>query len=77
MQVIPDHQTKEDGQKVPFHYSTSVGVRKDSAALLADIERAVRKRSKEIESLLRAEGVPLLPLDEAKPSGRANPSREK
>jgi mxaJ protein len=64
MRVIPDHQTRSDGEKVPFHYSTSIGVRKDEQGLKADIDRVLKKRAREIRALLKAEGIPLLPLDE-------------
>ncbi|HYE36341.1 methanol oxidation system protein MoxJ [Methylocaldum sp.] len=64
MRVIPDRQTRSDGEKVPHHYSTSVGVRKGEEALLANIDRVLKKREKEIRTLLKAEGIPLLPLDE-------------
>lgn len=64
MRMIPDDQTRADGQKVPFHYSTSVGVRKDDQALKADLDRVLKKRAREIRALLKAEGIPLLPLDE-------------
>jgi mxaJ protein len=63
MRVIPDHQARADGEKVPHHYSTSVGVRKGEEALLADIDRVLKKREKEIRALLKAEGVPLLPVE--------------
>lgn len=58
MQVIPDHQKREDGQPVPFHYSTSIGVRKDDQGLMAEINRALKTREKEIQALLKEEGVP-------------------
>jgi mxaJ protein len=58
MHVIPDHQKREDGQPVPFHYSTSIGVRKDDQGLMAEINRALKNREKEIQSLLKEEGVP-------------------
>jgi mxaJ protein len=64
MRVIPDHQTRSDGEKVPHHFSTSVGVRKGEEALLADIDRVLKKREKDIRALLKAEGIPLLPLTE-------------
>ena len=65
MRLIPDHQVRADGEKVAFHYSTSIGVRKeDGEALLASINRILKTRAKEIQDLLKAEGVPLLPLDE-------------
>jgi mxaJ protein len=61
-------QTRADGEKVPFHYSTSVGVRKDEQALKADVDRVLNKRAKEIQALLKVEGIPLLPLDEPGPT---------
>ncbi len=70
MQVIPDHQTREDGQKVPFHYSTSVGVRKDDKALMADINRALRNRAREIRAVLKEEGMPLVALGTDEPRKR-------
>lgn len=60
MQVIPDHQTREDGQKVAFHYSTSIGVRKDDQALVTEINRALKNRAKEIQAVLKEEGIPLI-----------------
>jgi mxaJ protein len=69
MQVIPDHQTRSDGEKVPQHYSTSIGMRKDGQALLEDINRVLKKRARDIQALLKSEGIPLLPLDEAERSG--------
>ncbi|MGX2040819.1 methanol oxidation system protein MoxJ [Methylocaldum sp. MU1018] len=65
MRVIPDHQTRSDGEKVPHHYSTSIGVRKGEEALLVDIDRALKKREKDVRTLLKAEGIPLLPLNES------------
>ncbi|MGZ8218428.1 methanol oxidation system protein MoxJ [Methylomagnum sp.] len=73
MRVVPDNQTRADGEKVPFHYSTSVGVAKDDTALMEAIDRALKSRAKDIQALLKAEGIPLLPLDEgkAKAQGKA------
>lgn len=65
MRVIPDHQTRSDGEKVPHHYSSSVGVRKDHPILLEEIDRALKKRGQEIRVLLEAEGIPLLPLKDS------------
>ncbi len=71
MRIIPDTQTRADGERVPFHYSTSVGVKKGNAALMETIDRALKKRAKDIQALLKAEGIPLLPLDEAeRPASR-------
>jgi mxaJ protein len=76
MRVIPDGQTRADGERVPFHYSTSVGVRKDDQGLMADIDRALKKRARDIQAVLKAEGIPLLPLDEGEPKAR-NKARKK
>jgi len=71
LRIIPDTQTRADGERVPFHYSTSVGVKKGNTALMEDIGRALKKRAKEIQALLKAEGIPLLPLSEAeRPASR-------
>jgi mxaJ protein len=72
MSVVPDHQVRADGEPVPFHFSTSVGVRKENGkALLDQIEGVLKKRSKEIEQLLKTEGIPLLPLNETKATSGA------
>lgn len=77
IRVIPDHQVRADGQAVPFHFSTSVGVRKENGKpLLNDIDRVLKKRSKEIEELLRAEGIPLLPLNEANAARAGTPAKK-
>lgn len=60
MTVIPDHQVRADGQKVPFHYGTSVGVRKDDQALMAEINRALKSRMRDIQAVLQEEGIPLI-----------------
>jgi mxaJ protein len=65
MTVIPDNNTRSDGEKVPHHYSTSIGVRKDDAGLLKQIDQVLIKRGQDIEALLRQEGIPLLPINEA------------
>lgn len=60
MVVVPDDNERDDGTKVPFHFDQSIGVRKDSAELLDEINRALDKASPKIEALLRDEGIPLL-----------------
>ncbi len=70
MRIIPDTQTRADGEKVPFHYSTSVGVRKGNTALMEELDRALKKRAKDIQALLKAEGIPLLPLEGSRLSDR-------
>jgi len=64
MTVIPDDNKRADGQKVGFHYSTSIGVRKGNDALLAQLNQVIEKRQQDIEEILEAEGIPLLPEPE-------------
>ncbi len=60
MTVIPDNAKRADGEKVGFHYSTSIGVRKDDSALLAQLNKIIKDGQDNIEELLEAEGIPLL-----------------
>jgi len=60
MTVIPDDNKRADGQKVGFHYSTAIGVRKGEVALLEQLNKVIRANHGEIEELLQAEGIPLL-----------------
>jgi mxaJ protein len=64
MTVIPDDNKRADGEKVGFHYSTSIGVRKGNDALLAQLNQVIEKRQQDIEEILEAEGIPLLPEPE-------------
>jgi mxaJ protein len=66
MVVIPDDNTRADGQKVPFHFDQSVGVRKDDEKLLEEINSALAKAAPQVEAVLKAEGIPVL-----KPGGSA------
>lgn len=52
--------TRFDGTLVPLHYDQSVGVRKDDAALLAEIDAALAKARPQIDGILVEEGIPLL-----------------
>lgn len=52
--------TRFDGTDVPLHYDQSVGVRKDDAALLTEINAGLEKARPQIEEILSAEGIPLL-----------------
>ncbi len=60
MTVIPDNNTRADGEKVGFHYSTAIGVRKGEVALLEQLNKLIRANRDDIEELLEAEGIPLL-----------------
>ncbi len=76
MTVIPDDNRRSDGEKVPHHYSTSVGVRKGEEALLKQIDQVLARFGKEVNAVLEAEGIPLLPMDE-KPARTASHDRRK
>ncbi|QJD31321.1 methanol oxidation system protein MoxJ [Methylococcus geothermalis] len=76
MTVIPDDNLRSDGEKVPHHYSTSIGVRKGEEALLKQIDQILAKHGKEVNAVLEAEGIPLLPLDE-KPAKTASNDQRK
>lgn len=58
--VIPDEAKRSDGEKVGFHYSTSIGVRKGETALLEQLNTIIREQRDDIVELLEAEGIPLL-----------------
>lgn len=60
MTVIPDNNKRADGEKVGFHYSTSIGVRKGDTALLTQLNKLIKDQQDEIEELLEADGIPLL-----------------
>lgn len=68
--VIPDNTTRADGQHVPFHFDQSIGVRKDDAQLLAEVNAALEKARPEIETILKEEGIPLDEIAKT-PEGRA------
>ena len=60
MTVIPDNNKRADGEKVGFHYSTSIGVRKSEVALLEQLNKLISDKQNDIAELLEAEGIPLL-----------------
>ena len=64
MTIIPDNNQRADGEKVGFHYSTSIGVRKGETALLTQLNQIITDKQDEINQLLTAEGIPLLDADE-------------
>lgn len=61
--TVPPQATKSNGEIVNFHFDTSIAVRKDDKALLARIEAALARSRDEIEAVLRAEGIQMLPPD--------------
>jgi len=63
--LIPDDNVRADGQKVGFHYSTSMGVRKNDPILLAHLNKVIEDNQDEITELLEEEGIPLVPEPDA------------
>jgi quinoprotein dehydrogenase-associated probable ABC transporter substrate-binding protein len=51
-----------DPPMLPFTYEIAAGVRKDEAALYAHVSAALGKRSRDIQQVLEAYHVPLLPM---------------
>lgn len=70
MVLISDHQVRSDGEKVPHHYSTSIGVRKGDYELMTAVTHALRKQKHAIQALLKAEGIPLLPAEAQQTAAR-------
>ncbi|WP_305908864.1 methanol oxidation system protein MoxJ [Methylomarinum sp. Ch1-1] len=64
MTVIPDNNTRSDGRKVGFHYSTSMAVRKDDSELLEQLNQFIQQNQGQITAVLEQEGIPLLPVPE-------------
>jgi len=60
MQIIDDNVKKPNGQKVPMHYQVLMGVRKDDSALKQQLDAAIKSKQKEIEAILKKEGIPLI-----------------
>ncbi|MCB4812373.1 methanol oxidation system protein MoxJ [Methylovorus menthalis] len=59
--LVVDNAKKSNGERVPHQFSVSVGVRKGDTELLKQIEQALVKRKGDIDAILKAEGIPLLP----------------
>lgn len=59
--TVPPQATKSNGEPVNFHFDTAIAVRKDDSALLARIEAALAQSREDIEAVLRAEGIQMLP----------------
>lgn len=58
---VPAQASKSNGEPVQFHFDTAIAVRKDDRALLDRIEAALAKSRADIEGVLRAEGIQILP----------------
>jgi mxaJ protein len=64
MTLIEDTAAKSSGEKVPQRFDQSVAVRRDDKALLAAVDAALVAARPKIEDILKAEGVPLLPVNQ-------------
>lgn len=71
MVLIPDQSVRSDGEKVAHHYDQSFGVRKDDVTLLGQLDQALESAAPEVIAILRAEGMPLLPLETAANTAQA------
>jgi mxaJ protein len=60
MTPVDDDTAKSDGTKIPETFDQSMGVRKDDAALLAEVNAALVKAAPDIDAILKDEGIPLL-----------------
>ena len=60
MVVVPDNNTRVDGERVPFHFNQSMGVRKGDEKLLEELDAAITKAEPQIHAILEEEGIPLL-----------------
>jgi len=64
MTLIEDDAAKSNGEKAPQRFDQSVAVRRDDKALLAAIDAALVAAKPKIDEILKAEGVPLLPVSQ-------------
>lgn len=62
MALIEDDAAKSNGEKVPQRFAQSVAVRRDDKALLDAVNTALVAAKPKIDEILKAEGVPLLPV---------------
>lgn len=62
MAVVKDNAKKANGQQVPMHYEVVMGVRKGNTELRDAINQVIENKSEDILSILKKEGIPLLPL---------------
>lgn len=60
MTVIADNNVRIDGEPVPHHYGTSMGVRKEESELLEALNHILRQKRAEIRAILEEEGIPTL-----------------
>lgn len=61
MTLIDKPITRSDGKVLPLQFDQAIGVRKDSQALLDQINAAIPDIRGDIDRILAEEGIPLLP----------------
>lgn len=62
VQLVKDDAKKSNGESVQMHYEIVMGVRKDDVKLQQALNKAIDEKRGEIESVLKREGIPLLPI---------------
>lgn len=62
VQLVKDDAKKSNGESVKMHYEIVMGVRKDDVQLQQALNKAIDEKRSEIESVLKREGIPLLPI---------------
>ncbi|MDD2833144.1 MAG: methanol oxidation system protein MoxJ [Methylotenera sp.] len=62
VQLVKDDAKKSNGESVQMHYEIVMGVRKDDVLLQQALNKAIDEKRSEIESVLKREGIPLLPI---------------
>jgi mxaJ protein len=60
MTTMTNTVTRADGAVLPVHFDQSVGVRKDSPELLAEIDAALFELHPRLDQILADEGIPVL-----------------
>jgi mxaJ protein len=62
MVIVPDNNERVDGEKLPFHFSQAIGMRKGDEQLRDELEAALEKARPQIQTILEEEGIPLQEL---------------
>lgn len=62
VQLVKDDAKKSNGESVQMHYEIVMGVRKGDVQLQQALNKAIDEKRGEIESVLKREGIPILPI---------------
>lgn len=62
VQLVKDDAKKSNGESVQMHYEIVMGVRKDDVKLQQALNKVIDEKRGDIESVLKREGIPLLPI---------------